>query len=264
MDRKIKKIIIKTYFDSIRQKINGILSIKNKKEKRGETMQYYNLKVVLLLKRELKQEETYEKLGDFIAFAMLKDRELKQLHERSGYKNYVFCNLYPVQKEGVYLKGNLYTFDIRFIQIELAMKMKQVIHLTEDENFKVIVTSLQTHEQRKIKTLITLTPTVITTDRGDYRVENKLEFVKNRITANIQKKYNQTYQIEARVDFIEKIEQINRIPIKIPYKQFHILANKYEMTIKPDPVSQDLAYLALSIGVAEKNSSLGMGFCKAR
>ena len=41
---------------------------------------------------------------------MLKDQALKQLHEENRYKNYVFCNLYPIEKDGIYKAGNIYTF----------------------------------------------------------------------------------------------------------------------------------------------------------
>lgn len=32
---------------------------------------------------------------------MLKNEKLKELHEKNIYKNYVYCNLYPIEKDGV-------------------------------------------------------------------------------------------------------------------------------------------------------------------
>ncbi len=61
-------------------------------------MKYFNLKVSVLLKQNLTVFETYEKISKLISFAMLKDEKLKQLHKEKIYKNYVFCNLYPVTK----------------------------------------------------------------------------------------------------------------------------------------------------------------------
>ena len=60
-------------------------------------MNYYNLKITTLLKQDLNNSETYGKISDLISYAMLKDKTLKDLHEKNTYKNYVFCNLYPVQ-----------------------------------------------------------------------------------------------------------------------------------------------------------------------
>ena len=44
-------------------------------------MKYYNLKVVVLLKQNLENFETYEKIGNLISYGMLKDKTLKELHE---------------------------------------------------------------------------------------------------------------------------------------------------------------------------------------
>lgn len=225
-------------------------------------MQYYNLKVVVMPKKDIKNEEAYEKISKLIANAMLKDEYLKQTHEKNEYKNYVFCNLYPVQKSGIYTAGSMYTFDIRFINLSIAMKMKQFLSLIQNEDFKIVMSNLETNSQRKITKLITLTPAIITTDKGDYKIDNNMEFVKTRILANTQKKYNQIYNEKVDVDFINEIKQTNQKPIKIPYKNIYMLGNKFEITVKEDEMSQNLAYLALSVGLLEKNS-IGLGFCRA-
>lgn len=226
-------------------------------------MQYYNLKVVTLLKNDINNIEVYEKLSNTISKVMLKDKQLKELHEKNEYKNYVFCNLYPVEKNGIYKKGNIYTFDIRFIDLKFAVKMKQLLEKNEDEKFKIIMSNLETNVQRKIKTLITLTPTIITTQKGDYQINDDLELVRTRILSNTQKKYKQIYKEKVDVDFVKSIKQINNNPIKIPYKNISILGNKFEVAIKEDPISQNLAYLVLSIGLLEKNAE-GFGFCMAK
>ena len=226
-------------------------------------MKYYNLKVKVLLKQSIESVQTYEKISNLIAYAMLKDLILKKLHEENTYKNYVFCNLYPIEKDTVYKKGNLYTFDLRGIEFEKMIKLKQVLETTENEDFKVIQINFQTGTQRNIKKLITLTPAIITTEKGDYDIKEDMNLVKNRILANTQKKYKNIYHTEINMDFIENIKKINRKPVKIPYKNINILGNKFEVQIKEDPMSQNLAYLILSTGILEKNSQ-GFGFCKAR
>ena len=226
-------------------------------------MKYFNLKVTVLLKRDLKAFETYEKISNLVSFAMLKDEKLKQLHEENTYKNYVFCNLYPVTKDAVYSKNNIYSFDIRGIDFNVIMKIKQVLSITENEFFKVIQINVQTNIQREINKLITLTPVIITTEKGDYDIKDDLKFVKKRILDNIQKKYKSIYGSQIDIDFIKEIKQTNRLPIKIPYKNINMLGNKFEITVKEDPMSQNLAFLMLSIGCGEKNS-IGFGFCRAR
>lgn len=226
-------------------------------------MQYYNIKVAVLLKNDTQAFENYEKISKLISASMLKDQALKQLHEENRYKNYVFCNLYPIEKDGVYKAGNIYTFQIRTIDFKLGLKIKQVLNNFQNEEFKVIVSDLETSTQRKINTLATLTPAIITSDKGDYLINNDMQLVKERILANAQKKYNQLYNEKIDMDFIKLIKQTNNKPIKIPYKNINILGYKFEIEVKDDPISQNLAYLILSVGLLEKNAE-GFGFCKAK
>lgn len=226
-------------------------------------MQYYNIKVAVLLKNDTQAFENYEKISKLISASMLKDQTLKQLHEENRYKNYVFCNLYPIEKDGIYKAGNIYTFQIRTIDFKLGLKIKQVLNNFQNEEFKVIVSDIETSTQRKINTLATLTPAIITSDKGDYLINNDMQLVKERILANAQKKYNQLYNEKIDMDFIKSIKQTNNKPIKIPYKNINILGYKFEIEVKDDPISQNLAYLILSVGLLEKNAE-GFGFCKAK
>lgn len=226
-------------------------------------MQYYNIKVAVLLKNDTQAFENYEKISKLISASMLKDQTLKQLHEDNRYKNYVFCNLYPIEKDGIYKAGNIYTFQIRTIDFKLGLKIKQVLNNFQNEEFKVIVSDLESSTQRKISTLATLTPAIITSDKGDYLIKNDMNLVKERILANVQKKYNQLYNEKIDMDFIKSIKQTNNKPIKIPYKNINILGYKFEIEVKDDPISQNLSYLILSVGLLEKNAE-GFGFCKAK
>lgn len=226
-------------------------------------MQYYNIKVAVLLKNDTQAFENYKKISKLISASMLKDQALKQLHEENRYKNYVFCNLYPIEKDGIYKAGNIYTFQIRTIDFKLGLKIKQVLNNFQNEEFKVIVSDIESSTQRKINTLATLTPAIITSDKGDYLINNDMQLVKERILANAQKKYNQLYNEKIDMDFIKSIKQTNNKPIKIPYKNINILGYKFEIEVKDDPISQNLAYLILSVGLLEKNAE-GFGFCKAK
>lgn len=226
-------------------------------------MNCFNLKITVLLKQDLRNVEAYEKISNLISYAMLKDKSLKETHEKNTFKNYVFCNLYPVHKDGIYKQNSIYSFDLRGLDFIKIMKLKQVMADLENDYFKIILINLQNHEQIKINKLVTLTPVIITTPKGDYDIKDDMDLVKNRILANIQKKYKNIYNTQVDIDFIKAIKKINRQPIKIPYKNINMLGNKFEIEVKDDPMSQSLAYLAISVGILEKNS-IGFGFCMAR
>ena len=117
-------------------------------------MNCYNLKVIALLKQNLKNEETYEKISNLISYAMLKDKNLKEMHEKNTYKNYVFCSLYPVQKDGIYKQNNIYSFDLRGLEFSKIMKLKQVLANVENEYFKIIQINLQNRLFHRCKHLI--------------------------------------------------------------------------------------------------------------
>ena len=222
----------------------------------------YNLKVVLKLYSDINNFHAYEKLSNFINFAMDKNAELRLMHEKNCYKPYCFCSLYPIPSDGIYRKENIYQFDIRSIDLEFIVLLKQMMNNLENSDFKVIMTNLETREYKKIETLTTITPCIMTTGK-DYKIPYDMELVKKRIIDNAQKKYKQVYGKEIKLDFIKDIKQTNRTPIKIPYKNVNLLGYKFKISIKDDELSQQLAYLVFCIGVLEKNS-LGFGFCVAR
>ena len=173
-------------------------------------MNCFNLKITLKLKQNIKEMEAYEKISNLIAYAMLKDKTLKEIHEKNTYKNYVFCNLYPIQKDGLYKKDNMYFFDLRGTEFIKIMKLKQVMCNLENEDFKVLQIQLQTHEQKTVHKLITLTPTIITTPKGDFDIKEDMDLVKNRLLANLQKKYKNIYHTEVDIDFVKSIKKTNR------------------------------------------------------
>lgn len=119
----------------------------------------------------------------------------------------MFCNLYPIEKDGIYKAGNIYTFQIRTIDFKLGLKIKQVLNNFQNEEFKVIVSDLESSTQRKINTLATLTPAIITSDKGDYLINNDMQLVKERILANAQKSIT-NYTTKNRYGF-HKINKTN-------------------------------------------------------
>ena len=217
-------------------------------------MVYYNLKVVVMLKRDILHLETYQKISDFIAYAMLQDDVTKNLHETNCYKMYNFCSLYPLEKDGIYKCGNMYSFDVKFVDLNLVMKIKQFLTVITNSCFKVVIADIKVYRYKKITKLISLTPCIITTKKGDYKVDNDIELIKNRIISGVEKKYQLIYKEKMKADFIQDIIKTNRTPIKIPYKNIHFLGNKFEIIVKDDELSQKFAHISLATGILEKNS----------
>lgn len=223
----------------------------------------YNMKVIVQLKGDIKYENTYEIISNYIAKAMLLEDNLKELHEKNCYKLYTFCSLYPFEQSGIYEKNKLYAFDIRYMKMEFGLKIKQLLKFVKDENFNLISTNIETNEYRKINKLISLTPAICTTNKNDYKINGDLNLIKTRLIAGAEKKYYQIFNNKVSCDFIKSIKQTNMKPIKLPYKSIHLLGNKFEIEIKEDEISQKLAFILFATGILEKNSQ-GYGFCKAK
>ncbi len=222
-------------------------------------MQYYDLKIVLMpVSSDIKYEESFEKISKLIFFTMEKDEELKMFHKENKYKNYVFSSFYPIEKDGIYKVGRIYTFDIRCIDIKFAMKIKNYIS-QGNYDFKVIMTNIATYNYKPFNIMTSLTPVIITADTG-YNKGHDLDFVKDRIIANAEKKYKQIYNEEIHCKFIDSIECKTNKAIKIKYKGKYLLGYKYEIKVKKDEISQKLAYILMATGIGEKNSSLGGGY----
>lgn len=228
-------------------------------------MNYYELKVKVKLKNNIKIEEAAYKIGIFINNSMLNNPLLKKLHEEKFYK-YVYDTFYPIERDKLYKKDKTYSFRLRSINLQLLNKMAMAIYNHEYADIQAIDADLNMVEVKQIKELYTLKPVITTEDNGGPWINGKgsLETLKNKLNGNLEKKLNQCAGTEEYKDtgmFIENIEITNRVPIKYKYKSVTLLGNKFRIEVKQDEKSQEKALIALALGLGEKGSSLGAGFC---
>lgn len=228
-------------------------------------MNYYELKVKVRLKNDIKIDEASYKIGSFINNSMLNNPLLKKLHEEKFYK-YVYDTFYPIERDKLYKKDKIYSFRLRSINLKLLNKMAMAIYNHEYADIKTIDADLNMIEVKEIKELYTLKPVIITDDKGGPWLNGKsdIEDLMNKLNGNLEKKLNQLSGTEEYRDtgmFIKSIEITNRVPIKYKYKSVTLLGNKFRIRVKEDEKSQEKALMALALGLGEKGSSLGAGFC---
>lgn len=222
----------------------------------------HNMKIIVILNENIKYENTYENISNLIARAMLNDNNLRKLHEENKYKLYTFCSLYPFEKDGIYKKDKMYAFDMRYLNMNFGLKIKQLLGIIKDPKFKVVSTNIETHKLGKISKLVSLTPSICTVGKNNYKLNGDINLVKSRLIAGAEKKYSDITGDKVSCDFIKSIVQTNIKPIKLPYKNTNLLGYKFEIEVKDDEVSQNLAQILYATGILEKNSQ-GYGFCKA-
>ena len=117
----------------------------------------------------------------------------------------------------------------------------------------------------KIEQLFAIKPVIITVDNKPWlEKNNSIDIMKCKLNDNLSKKLKQFEGeefLEEPIDFIDSIEIINRKPAKYSYKNVTLLGNKLNIKVKSDELSQKKALMAIALGLGEKGSSLGAGFC---
>ena len=68
-------------------------------------MQYYELICKAFIKKDVAFQKSFELLSKYISFSMYQEGESK-VHQKEGFKYYVFGGLLPIENEKVYKQGN--------------------------------------------------------------------------------------------------------------------------------------------------------------
>jgi len=222
-------------------------------------MKYVEIEIMVRLKKDIHFLESNEMLAININTALCKNNS--ELHFKKGFKGYVFNNLFPLEKNKIYKNGNNYFFKLRVID-NLYQNFNNFMKNYSSNDFEVVLYRESIKNIRRINKLYSLTPVLIRLDKKkNWTKEEGIGLLKQRLISNMSKKFEQFYNKKIDVDFIESIQLTNNKPIKIKYKNFHYLTNKVQITVNMDKQSQELAFLALSTGLGEGNSYLGLGYC---
>lgn len=226
-------------------------------------MKYIEIEMMVRLKRDITMEQTYNVIANNISYALLKSNS--DLHIQSGFKGYVFNGFYPIETDKVYKKGNNYILKVRVLENIFQKHFKNLLRKYESNDFQVLLYNETLKGLRKIEKLYTLTPVLIRIDaKHNWIKNNDMLLLQERLNNNLIKKFEYFYGKKIEGDFIQSIKILNKTPFKIPYKNIHYLANKFEIIINQDKISQELAFIAMATGLGEGNSYLGLGFCNAK
>lgn len=227
---------------------------------------YYDLLSTIQFNKDVPAREVQSDLSDLINSCMLFDEQLKELHHQNRFKFYSFCAPYPLEPDRIYRKGRLYCFHLRTPNMKFALKMKQYLPKAK-RNIKVISTELKNYAFKAISELTTLTPIICTIDNRCWLQEDGIGLLAERLHVNALKKYQGIYSDFTAPEelFFEHIQLLNQKPICISYKGKNaiLLGHKICLRVKPRPWAQQMAFIVLAAGLAEKNS-LGCGYCIER
>ena len=153
---------------------------------------------------------------------MAQNQKLKELHDKECvYKHYAFGNFYPIEKEGIYKKGNSYEFRLRSPNESFINSLSQLLRQNiNNPNFLTVEVSKRAVKQFFISELYSVTPVVVTSEkRVFWTIERDGDIMKLQrlLHDNLEKKYFDFYgeKLEPEQNFIQLLEIKNHKPQRI-------------------------------------------------
>lgn len=227
-------------------------------------MKFYQLVIALKTKQDIYYDEVTEKLSILFSKSMLYHHNLKSMHELNQYKLYVFEGLSPFERDKIYKKDRIYTTNLRCMDEGMAEDFKNCLKQTNTNEFDVVAVDINTYTIiRNIRELYTITPAIATIDGRPWKEPLNIDILKNSINTNLINKFKAIKGIEYPIpehNMIKDIELKNIKPIAFKYKNIKLIGNKFSIQVNQDELSQEMARIAVSTGLLEKNS-LGYGYC---
>lgn len=225
----------------------------------------YELRVKVYILKDIPLREILAKEAEYIDSALAKNERWLEYHETNRFKNYCFGGLYPIEKEGVYKKDNIYTVTVRTVDSNLAQYFSKVLRNHYTDSMKGLTVENRVLPRKVIGEIYSLTPVIQKSDGGYWKNQMSLEEFERRLFDNAVKKYNQYTGKKIDEDFqlYTNITFLNRKPIANQYKGIQLLGDKVNLKIADNAQAQELAYFLLGTGLCELNSR-GYGYCNYR
>ncbi|MGO5038448.1 CRISPR-associated endoribonuclease Cas6 [Roseburia faecis] len=224
-----------------------------------------SLKIYTLV--DIPTEQLLGKEAAFIDSALGLDDQWIKYHEDNKYKLYSYDMLYPIEKDGGYLKDHIYTFRIRTVNVDLAKYFSQVLPNHYTRELKGLVAENRILPKKTISEIYTLTSVVMKFEDGYWRGKYPIEVFEQRLFSNAVKKYKQYTGEEVNEDFqwYTQITFLNKKPVPLSYdsKKIKLLGDKINLKIADNKQAQELTYFMLGAGLGELNSR-GAGTCNYR
>lgn len=225
-------------------------------------MKVYEIKVKIYMLKNVELKESREIICNLIDKSFIKDEKMINRHNKSGFKNYCFNNLYPLELDKVYKEGKIYSLIIRTLDEDLVNHFRRILVNEHNDYLKVLTLDVSIIKNRPIEKIYTISPAIAKFENGYWKTNFGLDVFEKRITENLIKKYNSIFDIKIDEDFelFTMIKLDNKKPIPCKYKNITLLGDKVTLTISSDESAQKLAYIAIATGVLEMGGR-GFGFC---
>lgn len=238
-------------------------TIFNQRKMKTKEIKVMQIRIKLYVLRDISAERIQAEMAAFLDQGLVKDIRFAELHQTNQFKGYCYDLLYPVEQGKVYKKGGIYTLTVRTIDPELVRYFATQAVNVYTQAVKALTAEVKVIPQKPIELLYTLTPVILKCgEKGFWRDTLSVEQYEERLKVNLLKKWRQFYGEKLPEDFelFMGIEFLNKVPIKVEYKNIHLLGDKLRLYIAGNETAQNLAQMAIGVGAGEMNSR-GSGFC---
>ena len=225
----------------------------------------YSIRIRIFILKDIPIDEIQGEVTKYIDSGLGEMPQFAELHKVNKYKGYCYDNLYPLEKDKVYKKNQIYTLTIRTIDVKLAKYFSERVVNTYTDKLKGLTAQVRILPKKHIDVIYTLTPAILKCASGYWKDEMTVEQFEERMRVNLIKKWNEFHGEKINEDFelFTGVEFLSTSPIASPYKGIKLLGDKVRMHIADNEMAQKLAYMALGTGVLEMNSR-GFGFVNYR
>lgn len=224
----------------------------------------YEFRVKAYLLKDIVWSDVLASEAEFLDSVLAKEPVWMEYHEENRYKLYCMSGFYPLEKDGRYKAGNVYTITMRTVVQELAKYFSSTLNHHETERIKGLTVENRIIPRKVIGEIYSLTP-VIQKCSGYWKNEGTVVDFERRLFESAVKKYNQFtgQKIDEDFQLYTNITFLNKKPISNKYKGIHLLGDKINLKIADNAQAQELAYFLLGSGLCEM-SGRGYGYCNYR
>lgn len=211
--------------------------------------------------QDIAKNEVAIQISKLIDSLLMKNEETQIIHTTRTYKPYCFGGLLPLEGDGIYKSGNIYTFVLRTVDEKLTQLFRTQLPQQYTKTLKVLTVEQKEIRKKPIEKIFTLTPVIMKFDNGYWKMHYSEEIFEKRLRENMIKKYNTLSQTKLDEDFelFQYIKFDNQKPIAFHCKNITLLGDKVTLGIATNSVAQQLAYMTIGTGLGEINAR-GAGF----
>ncbi|MFL0253317.1 CRISPR-associated endoribonuclease Cas6 [Clostridium neuense] len=219
-------------------------------------LKVYEISIKTYLLESIEEKDVLQSIAELIDKSFIKNSELAEFHETNAYKKYVFNALYPIEKNKIYFKGRIYSFQIRTVDEKLCSHFEKVLVNEYTDKIKVLTVQKRVVPRRCIEKLYSITTCIEKFEDGYWKSNHSVEEFEKRLTDNLIKKYIRATgkKLSEDVEIFNLIEFNNKKPISVNYKNVKLLGDKVTLYVANNSIAQELSYFALGVGVLEMNA----------